>query len=446
MYIESPPNFLLFVRLERQNRNMPARINSKSAVELMLIAGYEPLEPYKNSKHPWKSRHITCGEVISPQYNKVQQGWRGCKYCSKTFVEPEEAEKMMIAAGVIPQEPYPGKDKSWKCVCTRCNQLINSTYAGVRDGGKGCKSCALKATAIGRRFSEDEVREAYLKVNLVPIEKYTNTDAPLRSKCNKCGNSPSPTFTSIRAGGGCRYCSEKLTSPEKAVRLARKAGLEPLEQFVSGQIPWKCKHTKCGMIIYPLFGTIQKGNSGCVKCNSKSAASRYRFSEEKAVAIMLKANLQPLKPYINALTKWECKCLKCGKITTPKLNNVQNGSGCKYCSGYGINMERPAYLYLMLHPELNSFKIGIGGAMAKMDRVETHRHFGWLLFNKLDFSTGSRAYDIEQDVLTWIRVQLGLGAYLVPEQMPQGGHTETVDASEIDLPTIWAKVEELSKG
>jgi hypothetical protein len=30
-------------------------------------------------------------------------------------------------------------------------------------------------------------------------------------------------------------------------------------------------------------------------------------------------------------------------------------------------------------------------------------------------------------------------------QVPQAGWTETVDASEIDLPTIWAKVEELSK-
>jgi hypothetical protein len=29
--------------------------------------------------------------------------------------------------------------------------------------------------------------------------------------------------------------------------------------------------------------------------------------------------------------------------------------------------------------------------------------------------------------------------------MPQGGFSETVDASEIDLATIWAKVEQLSK-
>jgi hypothetical protein len=29
--------------------------------------------------------------------------------------------------------------------------------------------------------------------------------------------------------------------------------------------------------------------------------------------------------------------------------------------------------------------------------------------------------------------------------MPKGGQTETVNAAEIDLPAIWAKVEELSK-
>jgi len=31
-------------------------------------------------------------------------------------------------------------------------------------------------------------------------------------------------------------------------------------------------------------------------------------------------------------------------------------------------------------------------------------------------------------------------------EMPQGGHSETIDASEVDLPIIWALVEELNKG
>ena len=52
---------------------------------------------------------------------------------------------------------------------------------------------------------------------------------------------------------------------------------------------------------------------------------------------------------------------------------------------------------------------------------------------------------MEQKTLIWLRETKSLGIYLSKAEMPQGGETETVDASEIDLPTIWAKVEELSK-
>ena len=52
---------------------------------------------------------------------------------------------------------------------------------------------------------------------------------------------------------------------------------------------------------------------------------------------------------------------------------------------------------------------------------------------------------MEQETLVWLREIKKLGIYLSKAEMPQGGENETVDASEIDLPTIWAKVEELSK-
>ena len=160
---------------------------------------------------------------------------------------------------------------------------------------------------------------------------------------------------------------------------------------------------------------------------------------------MLHSKIKPLVPYVNAVTKCESECLLCGNKIYPKLNNVQNGSGCIYCSDSGFNMKERAYLYLIVHSELNSFKIGIGGSKAKKDRIETHLHYGWSLYKRTDFETGLLAYEVEQDLLTWFRYELGLGVHLLREQMPQGGHTETVDATEIDLPTIWAKVEELSK-
>jgi hypothetical protein len=67
------------------------------------------------------------------------------------------------------------------------------------------------------------------------------------------------------------------------------------------------------------------------------------------------------------------------------------------------------------------------------------------LYKCLDFDTAEKAYEVEQEVLEWIRLDLGLSQYLLLEQMPQGGHTETLDASEIDLSTLWVKVVELSK-
>ena len=74
-----------------------------------------------------------------------------------------------------------------------------------------------------------------------------------------------------------------------------------------------------------------------------------------------------------------------------------------------------------------------------------HEKQGWVLYKRADFKTVLQASDIETSVLKWLRLQVGLPAFLSPKQMPKGGHTETVDASEIDLPTIWAKVVQLSK-
>jgi hypothetical protein len=423
------------------------KVNPRKVIEFMNSQGFEPLEDYPGNKAKWKCLHIPCGSIVYAQYNKVQQGSTnsGCSECSEKYVDPIKAEARMIAAGGVPQEPYPGSQKKWKCKCLQCGEIVDALYSTVRDGGGVCQLCALKKTAKGRRHSMEKVLEDYARVNLVPIEDYTTTGAPLKSKCLVCGNFPAPTYTAIRAGVGCRYCSEKLTSPEKARKLALEAGLEPLEDFVSGQVPWRCKHIKCGQTVSPLFLTILKGNSGCIKCNSKDAAERYRFSEEKATAIMLKAGMQPLEPYVNALNNWKCKCLKCGNVITPKLNSVQNGSGCIHCSDFGFNLSEEAYIYLMFHQELNGFKIGIGGKTTRSDRIKTHIRYGWELFNRKEYSTGLQALEVEQELLTWLRVDLGMGVYLLAEQMPQGGHTETVDASEIDLPTIWAKVEVLSK-
>ena len=53
---------------------------------------------------------------------------------------------------------------------------------------------------------------------------------------------------------------------EDAIALMRKNGLEPLEPFVDSKKKWKCRHLKCGNIVYPIYNTIQNRGGGCSTC------------------------------------------------------------------------------------------------------------------------------------------------------------------------------------
>ncbi|RAG82353.1 hypothetical protein DN069_27925 [Streptacidiphilus pinicola] len=46
---------------------------------------------------------------------------------------------------------------------------------------------------------------------------------------------------------------------------------------------------------------------------------------------------------------------------------------------------------------------------------------------------GEIALEIEEDILTWWRTDLGLRPYLTNHHMPQGGWTETVSEDSIDM-------------
>jgi hypothetical protein len=162
---------------------------------------------------------------------------------------------------------------------------------------------------------------------------------------------------------------------------------------------------------------------------------------------MLDRNLKPLEAFPGAAKKWKCLCLTCNREVTPMYTSIQRGQGgCKFCANWGIDYGANGFLYLMTNKSLSAHKLGIGNS-ARIDgsRISQHEKNGWELYKKLEFEVTDDAFKIEQEVLIWLRRDRNLDAYLSEFEMPQGGYSETVDASEIDLPTIWAKVSELSK-
>src|SRR5262249_40403806 len=127
------------------------------AVAIMRAAGFEPLEPYPGSQNPWSCLCTRCNRSIKPRYNEVTYRRRGCAYCSGKVVDTKDAVNVMLAAGLVPLGPYPGRNHSpWPCKCVVCGELVNPSYHSVNGGQGGCLPCGRKRAAAKQRRPHNE--------------------------------------------------------------------------------------------------------------------------------------------------------------------------------------------------------------------------------------------------------------------------------------------------
>jgi recombinational DNA repair protein (RecF pathway) len=410
-------------------------VTEELAIKVMKKAKLKPLVPYPGSKTNWKCECLKCGKIVYPNYGDVNQGDGGCKYCGGHFVEPEDAVQLMRLNNLEPLEPYQNTMKPWKCKCLKCGKLVTPRHASLQKGSGGCKYCAKKFVD-----AEDAIL-VMRKAKFEPLVPYPGAKKPWKSKCLRCGREVQPAYSTIVSGGkGCVYCGRKKVDPQEAFDFMVSKGLTPLEPYKRADGQWKCRCIKCLKEVTPTYSTLKQGAAGCIYCSGR------KVDPQDAITLFLENFLKPLVPYESTETKWKSECMKCGQIVYPTHHMVsQRSGGCKYCATLGLDFTLPAYIYLITHEELGAHKIGISGVHAKEDRLKDHARSGWKLYKRRNFDTADQTYEIEQEVIRWLRVDRGLPPHLSLSEMPQRGWTETVDASEIDLPTIWAKVEELSR-
>jgi hypothetical protein len=84
-------------------------------------------------------------------------------------------------------------------------------------------------------------------------------------------------------------------------------------------------------------------------------------------------------------------------------------------------------LYILYSPLHKAIKIGISDVSGR--RFASHRTKGWILIKYWAFSERDEARAIETLVLNTLRQKHG--HFLDKADMPQGGYTETFDASKI---------------
>lgn len=475
-----------------------AKIPDEVAREFMLLHNLKPIGSYPGNHKPWQCECLTCGRTVSPHYSSVQQGRKGCAYCAGKKVDPSEAIKIMRKADLEPLEEYPGSHKKWKSRCLICEGIVFPQYTNIASGSGGCKKCA------GLLVDSKEAKELYESFGLKPLEDYPGAHIPWHGQCLTCLNNISPTYSSLQSGkskgcafcggskvnaeaalqfmeskgfhtsipfpgamigwkgtcsiceneifpkysvvkfgqGLCKFCAGKALSSRDALNLLRKAKLEPLEEYIKAGQKTRCRCLVCKRTVYANWFSLSQGSSGCAYC------AGVKIDAEEAVIRMRECGFETLVKYPGSKTPWKSKCISCGNISTPSYQNVNlNGSACIYCNrdNGAFDGNTSGIIYLITNSLLNSHKIGITSYERKSDRLKVHEGSGWKTYKIREFSDGSEALRVEKGILDWLREEMNLAPYLSKEEMPQGGHSETVDASEIDLPTIWARVEWLSK-
>jgi hypothetical protein len=98
-------------------------------------------------------------------------------------------------------------------------------------------------------------------------------------------------------------------------------------------------------------------------------------------------------------------------------------------------------LYILYSPVHKAIKIGISDVSGR--RFAAHRTKGWILIKYWSFSERDRARAIETTVLNILRQKHGY--FLDKSDMPQGGYTETFDASKITRKGLIRMVNKASK-
>ena len=472
-------------------------VHPGDAVALFISNQLKPLETYSgNSKKPWRSIHIPCGNEVSPTYNIIQRGESiGCHFCSDQFVDPVEAFQFFLSKDLQPSVPYPGSSKPWKSIHLICGSQISPRYGHIKAGRKGCPVCAGVVP-----ISQKKAFAFFRENGLEPLEEFKGPHRPWKSIHIPCGRKVSPRWANVQQGAsGCVYCSGNKVDMREVKLLLKKLELKPLEPYPGGKNPWRCIHLPCGREVTPRYNGLSRGQGGCEFCGknvvskkeanellekfnykplqefpggskpwkvlheicgseneifatslrqgkrSCSACSRTKpITKTQAFKFFKSRGFEPTGTFHNAKTPITAIHLVCGKEVSPSWSTLKYSGGCKYCSTSVVNLISPAYFYLITNKELNAHKIGISSYDASVNRIERHKRLGWNVFATLDLDTGEDAYILEDKVLTWLRADMQLPRYLLSEQMPQGGHTETVDASEITLDTIWKKIEELN--
>jgi hypothetical protein len=371
--------------------------------------------------------------------------------------DPVTSAAEMLERGFKPLVVYPGANTPWKCRCLACKSIVTPRYSTVVSRGLGgCDKCAKRAAGeTRRREAEGHIIVALAEYRLTPQEPYPGALKPWQIKCDECRTEFSARWNQIQQGRRCPVCTQRkkherhlAKESARAVTDFRLAGLDPIDSFKDSYSPWLATCMKCGDVVSPRLAGVRAGQGGCITCGRKQRGLKRRVSDGDARELMEAALLRPDPeiPYPGSNAQWPSTCLTCGAHVKPRYSNIKKGwRGCRRCAmvegGVGFDVWNPGIIYLLKHDNLGALKVGITSTNSRHDRLQVHSANGWRTIKTWKTKTGQDAVYVEGILLAWIRNELELYPFVDATKMPQGGWTETLDASKMALAELKARIQ-----
>lgn len=262
---------LSLMRVKSQGRGCPECGKSRKGAsqthsqellnEILTASSLKLVGMYKNSHTPIHCICLKCNKDVYPTFISIARGNGGCIYCAGQYVNPKDAEKLLLKAKIKPLVPYPGSNKPWKSVCTVCKHEIAPNFISIKRGS-GCSWC--QGLKVDPKEREDMMRLA----DLEPLEPYPGALSPWRCKCINCHREVNPWFHTILRGGVCSYCNGSFVDPKHAEATMLAAYLKPLEPYAKSVSPWKSQCLKCNEIVFSSLHSVKAG-SACRYCANR---------------------------------------------------------------------------------------------------------------------------------------------------------------------------------
>lgn len=223
---------------------------------------------YSCPKHPDKNTFIS--------YANLRKG-KGCPYCAGVMrLSYEEVKTFFKQRGYeLLEQNYTNNITPMRYKCPRHpDKELRITYGNLMKG-KGCSYCAGN-----HKLSYSDVKRAFENRGLELLEShYKNATELMKFKCPKHPDKELfISYTHLKAGRGCSYCSKKGKPSYQEVKKAfNLRGYELIEEhYKNGQtlMRYKCPHHPNANLKMRYFNL--KAGNGCPHCSESKGEKRIR--------------------------------------------------------------------------------------------------------------------------------------------------------------------------